>query len=255
MYQIATVLAGSLLLVGVHGPAEVHYVALGDSYAAGVGAGGYDATSRGCERSVNAYPELWAKAHDVASYSSQACTGASTVDVIETQLDALSAATTLVTITVGGNDIGFTEVLTGCVLGGDSTCANKVAGAEAAMRNQLPAALDRTFQTISQRAPSAKVVVVGYPKLFEPGPCPGGFSQAKRDVLNRGADTLAATIADRAAVAHVTFADARPAFAGHGVCSADSWIHGLLFPCDGSYHPTATGHSRGYLPLLNSVTR
>src|SRR6201999_4580920 len=82
----------------------VHYVALGDSYSSGVGAG---STSGSCSQSPNAYPALWAKANAPASFTFAACSGATTTDVINTQLSSLSAATTLVSITIGGNDAVF----------------------------------------------------------------------------------------------------------------------------------------------------
>ena len=123
------------------------------------------------------------------------------------------------------------------------------------MTTSLSDALDRTYQAIRQHAPLATLVVVGYPRLFELGPCLFGLSLAKRTVLNEGADMLAGVIADRAKVAGALFADARPAFAGHGVCSGHPWIHGVTIPLESSYHPTATGQSAGYLPLLDSVAR
>ena len=94
----------------------VRYVALGDSYTSGVGAGNYYPGSGSCDRSANAYSVLWANAHNPASYASVACSGATTGDVISSQLSALSSATTLVSITIGGNDVGFTSVMETCVL-------------------------------------------------------------------------------------------------------------------------------------------
>ena len=97
---------------------SVNYVALGDSYSSGVGAGSYNSSSGSCDRSTNAYSQLWANANDPASYLSVACSGATTSTVISSQLSALSASTTLVSITVGGNDIGFASVMETCVLEG-----------------------------------------------------------------------------------------------------------------------------------------
>lgn len=50
------------------------YVALGDSYAAGTGAGDYGSSGQ-CYRSANAYPQLWAKAHSPSSFTFAACGG------------------------------------------------------------------------------------------------------------------------------------------------------------------------------------
>src|SRR6266513_2661495 len=62
------------------------YVALGDSYSSGVGAGSYDSGSGSCKRSTRAYPALWAAAHTPSSFSFTACSGARTGDVVNGQL-------------------------------------------------------------------------------------------------------------------------------------------------------------------------
>src|SRR6204780_3396140 len=143
------------------GATAVHYVALGDSYSSGVGAGSYISSSGSCERSSKAYPEQWADANSPASFVSVACSGATTADVLSSQVQALSASTTLVSITIGGNDAGFSSVMETCVLSSTSSCVNAVPAAEAFITSQLPARLDTTLQTIRADAPSAKIVVLG----------------------------------------------------------------------------------------------
>ena len=106
--------------------AAVHYVALGDSYSSGVGAGSYISASGNCERSTDAYPEQWAGSHSPASFVSVACSGATTADVLSSQVSALSTSTTLVSITIGGNDAGFSSVMETCVLESTSSCLNAV---------------------------------------------------------------------------------------------------------------------------------
>jgi len=86
-------------------PAGVRYIALGDSYSSGLGAGFMISSSGACDRSTKAYSRLWDLAHRPAAYRSVACAGATTTTVISSQLSALSASTTLVSITVGGNYI------------------------------------------------------------------------------------------------------------------------------------------------------
>lgn len=89
---------GAVLVPGTAQAAAVNYVALGDSYSSGVGAGPYD--SSGCLRSQKSYAPLWAAAHGVTSFNFRACGGAVTADVLNDQVSALSASTTLVTITI-----------------------------------------------------------------------------------------------------------------------------------------------------------
>ncbi len=85
-------------------PLAVNYVALGDSYASGTGAGSYG-NSGSCYRSANAYAPLWASSHG-ATLSFVACSGADTADVLNSQVSALNAATTLVTISIGATTPG-----------------------------------------------------------------------------------------------------------------------------------------------------
>ena len=232
------------------GPA---YVALGDSYSAGNGAGNYISPDSGCHRSNSAYPALWAAAHSPSSFSFAACSGAVTTDVLNSQLGSLNASTGLVTITIGGNDAGFSDVMTTCVTSSDSTCAARVATAEDYVRNTLPGKLDAVYNAISSKAPSAHVVVLGYPDMYTLGTFCIGMSDADHQVIDQAADLIDTTTAARAAAHGFSFGDVRTTFAGHELCSGDDWLHSLVIsPTWESYHPTATGHSSGYLPVLNS---
>ena len=109
-----------------------------------------------------AYPEQWADANSPASFVSVACAGATTADVISSQVSALNASTTLVSITIGGNDAGFSGVMETCVLGSTSSCLNAVSTAEAFVTSQLPAKLSATLQTIRADAPNAEIVLLGF---------------------------------------------------------------------------------------------
>jgi lysophospholipase L1-like esterase len=239
-----------------YAPAAVNYVALGDSYSSGVGAGDYISSSGSCDRSTLAYPEQWADANAPASFVSEACSGATTADVLDSQVSALSASTTLVSITIGGNDAGFSSVMETCVLSPASSCLNAVTAAEAFVANQLPARLDTTLQTIRADAPSAKVVVLGYPDLYDlsdSGSCIG-LSTADRTALNQGADALDGALQAAAVANNDTFADVRGQFAGHEICDSGSWLHSVdIFAISSSYHPTAAGQDLGYLPVFTSA--
>lgn len=257
---VASIAAATVFsLVGVATP-SAHaatpaggYVALGDSYSAGVGADAYIRDSGDCRRSDNAYPVLWNKAHPAADFAFVACSGATTRDVLADQLSVLNDTTSLVTISIGGNDVGFPDIMTTCVLGDDRECADAVAEGETYARDTLPLALDETYGRIRDRAPAAELVVLGYPHLFEPGSCFLGLSENKRKVLNGASDTLAGVIADRVAATGGRFADVRDEFAGHGVCARREWLHGVTWPLGDSYHPTKTGQSKGYLPALTAT--
>ena len=253
----APVLQGSapaLKLLAATSP-PVRYVALGDSYSSGNGAGAYSAAAPSCERSARAYPQLWADQHAPASFVSVACSGATTASVRSSQLSALSDRTTLVSITVGGNDAGFSHVMQTCVLKGDRACQAAVASAESFVARSLPGRLDGTLQAIRARAPQARIVVLGYPDLYDlsrSSVCLG-ISTTKRTALNQGADLLDRTIAAAATRDGDVFADVRPAFAGHEICDPASWLNALTYPVGSSYHPTAAGQRYGYLPAFTAA--
>jgi lysophospholipase L1-like esterase len=243
----------SLATLGLAGVAEAatNYVALGDSYSSGTGAGSY-LDSSGCKRSANAYPYVYASSSG-ATLSFQACSGAKTTDVVNGQVGALNSATNLVSITVGGNDAGFSSVMETCVLEGETACGEAVSDAEDYVRTTLPARLDAVYSAIKSKAPKAHVVVLGYPHFYKiGGSCIVGLSDTARGYINRGADTLDSTIKKEASNAGFTFADVRPAFTGHEICSGSAWLHSVTYPIDESYHPTATGQKSGYLPTFKA---
>lgn len=252
----ATVTLGTATVPAFGADAAINYVALGDSYASGTGTRDYFEDSGDCLRSPKAYAQLWADSHGAAAFAFDACSGAVTDDVVADQLGSLSGDTTLVTISVGGNDIGFADVIQDCLLGSDDGCDSAVGDAETRMRDELPGKLESTYSQIASAAPNAKVVVVGYPQINEPtGDCGiPGFSETKRQRINAGADVLAGVIAEQASAAGFSFADARDAFGGHGVCSDAEWINGPSNPLQESFHPNVDGHSEGYLPVLNAIT-
>ena len=230
------------------------YVALGDSYSSGVGAGSYISASGDCKRSTKAYPYLWAAAHSPSSFDFTACSGARTGDVLSGQLTPLGSATGLVSISIGGNDAGFSDVMTTCVLQSDSSCLSRIDTARAYVDSTLPGKLDSVYSAIRSKAPGARVVVLGYPRFYQLGTSCIGLSETKRKAINDAADHLDAAIARRAAAFGFTFADVRTSFTGHELCSGSSWLHSVDWLDIGeSYHPTATGQSGGYLPVLSGA--
>ncbi|GIG65344.1 SGNH/GDSL hydrolase family protein [Phytomonospora endophytica] len=223
------------------------YVALGDSYSSGTGTGSYIET--GCYTSTHAYPYQLAQQIG-ANFSFKACSGARTGDVLNNQVSALNANTDLVTISIGGNDAGFADVVTQCNIP-FSNCNDDIANANSYIANTLPGKLDAVYDQISSRAPNARVIVVGYPKLFKGNNCSviNGISAAERTALNDTADRLSGTIGNRAAAHGFTYADARSTFGGHAICDSPSWINGLSWPIIESYHPNRLGHD-GYTSLV-----
>jgi lysophospholipase L1-like esterase len=234
--------------------APQEYVALGDSYSSGLGAGG-GYTGGSCDLSTNAYSALWSAAHAPASYRSVACAGATTAGVISTQVPSLSRSTTLVSITVGGNDVGFSNIMTTCILQGTSACVAAVDSAEHTASSVLPGRLDATYHAISAAAPSAKVVVLGYPLFYQLHVwyCLG-LSATSRAKIDEGIGAVDDLIAAAASRHGFTFGDVRSAFVGHQLCSGNKWLHAAdLADVAESYHPTAAGQRQGYLPVFTAA--
>ncbi|HET6508955.1 MAG TPA: SGNH/GDSL hydrolase family protein [Baekduia sp.] len=230
-----------------------NYVALGDSYSAGTGTRDYSLNS-GCNRGPYAYPALIKADRPNTNLTFVACSGAKTTDVLNNQVQSLSTSTNIVTITIGGNDAGFSNVITQCALPLVS-CNSDITNANNYISNTLPGQLNSVYSQIKTRAPNATVVVLGYPRLFMGVDCNAGtfFSTDEMTKLNATADLLKSVTAARAAAYGFTFKDAIPSFTGHAVCSSSEWLNGLSNPISDSYHPNRTGHKSGYEALVRQV--
>lgn len=232
------------------------YVALGDSYSSGTGTRTYFDSN--CQKSVYAYPSLVDTQRPNTDLVFAACSGARTGDVLNSQVASVTSTTRWVTITIGGNDAGFSSVITECAQPSwSSNCDAAIDGAQNYIRNTLPGRLNQVYSAIKSRAPSATVIVLSYPRLFMGVDCNAGtfFSASEMTRLNATADLLRDKTRERAIAAgtNFRFKDAIPPFVGHAVCSSTEWINGLSNPIGESYHPNRTGHSSGYAPLVRAV--
>lgn len=230
------------------------YVALGDSYSSGVGTRTYigDGT---CQRSTYAYPYLVAQQKGY-TLNFQACGGAKIGDVTSKQLGALTTSTRFVTLSVGGNDAGFGSVILECAKPDIiANCNGAIDTAQSYINNTLPNALATLYASIKTKAPNAKVVIVGYPRLFMGVDCNAGtfFASSEMTRLNQTADLLNGKLAAAASAKGFSFANPTTLFTGHAVCSSTEWINGLSNPTGESYHPNRTGHSSGYTPLVRGL--
>lgn len=260
MRMSRSLLVGLLSLVGVLAfavPSQAatgKYVALGDSYSSGTGAGNYSGGN--CLRSANAYPQLWANSHAPSAFTFAACSGAVTADVLNNQVAAVTSDTALVTIGIGGNDAGFSDVMITCNTSSDSTCVARNNEAQNFARTTLPGRLDNVYNAIRART-LGQVIVVGYPRMYKlGGGCFFGLSDTKRAAINQSADVLASVISGRAAAHGFRFLDGRSAFSGHEICaSRPFWLHSVNWSNIGeSYHPTVDGQNLGYFAALRGMT-
>jgi len=229
------------------------YVALGDSFSSGVGTGSYTLSSS-CKRSVYAYPYLVAQQRPGTTLDFEACSGATTADLMANQIQAVPGAT-IVTVTIGGNDIHFADLIVQCTLG---DCSSALTSTDASLGTVLKPRLDSVFGAIKAAAPGAKVVVLGYPQIFSTASCFGtlGISATERSKANLLAGDLDTLIGGRALAAGLIYRSAIGKFTGHAVCSSTPWLNGLnLFNTGESYHPNRNGHSQGYTPLVNDALK
>ena len=230
------------------------YVALGDSYASGVGAGTYDSASGDCKRSPLDYPHQWAAANPEYTLNDVTCSGATIADVRNNQLSALSSTTNFVTITVGGNDAQFSSVVQACLTKSDSYCKTATDWMSYYARNQLVTELAALYKDIKARSPKALILVLGYPQtVSSTGTCPViDLSSAKRTAMNGLADALAEGTLAASVKEPVYFLDMRATFKGHGACGSDPWVNDLT-NASAVFHPNAAGYTKGYAAKLKAT--
>jgi lysophospholipase L1-like esterase len=241
-------------------PAPV-YIALGDSYAAGTGGGAYIAPPAGlpaeCLQTAGAYPALRNATLNLA------CAGATTVDVAAVA-DSYAAAlkkAQVVTVTVGGNDVDAVQAAVACTASaGSPACHAALYNSLAVKLRELPGRISAMLDTIKKKAPRARIVLTGYPRLFTVSPALTAEQNQAASMMNSAADLLNATIGYSAIVNRVAYVGVAGRFSGHGIGSADPWLvppGGLCEPsstCSPSpfdaFHPSAKGYAEGYAAAL-----
>jgi lysophospholipase L1-like esterase len=254
------------------------YVALGDSYSSGEGAGRYFAGTAGgkgdrCDRSQDAYSVLLARALHYSPFDGgpgpanpfAACSGARTSDITGSspkgegpQIDHVHPDTRLVTISIGGNDVGFGPVVKFCLTHKDCEAKERAVVRRdlATVEGKVAGVLD----AIAAKAPKALIVLLGYPNFLpDKGACHPtagvlhyllGLSAANVKFLHDGIAELDQLLGDAAqGRTEVTYVRPDDAVWGpHTICSPhSSWFvkvnlndavqgHAVTF-----FHPTAAG--------------
>ncbi|WP_433442005.1 SGNH/GDSL hydrolase family protein [Nonomuraea sp. CA-141351] len=252
------------------------YVALGDSYSSGEGV--YDLDKKPvndgadrCHRASGSYVPLVAQAYRFGGGTAfYACSGATTGQLLSgqygqrPQITRVGPSASLVTLSIGGNDTGFTKVLTGCIvkLPWSSACVEQDAAVARRIEELGPSML-KVLRELRVRAPNARIIVLGYPRPFpkEPAASVDNLSAADQSWLNevtrRLNDTVGSVVADfdRAIAAFgapgsVEYVDAYEAFTGHEVGRPQPYLNGLNVNMEEltvnarSYHPTGDGYRR-----------
>jgi lysophospholipase L1-like esterase len=268
---VGAVAAGGLLLANLL-PAAASatgpkYVALGDSYTAGPLIPDLTGKPVGCLRSTHDYPSLVAAAIGASSFTNISCVGADTTNMTgpqkvglrsnPAQLSALSAGTTLVTLQVGGNDADFANIVLVCAalsftdpLGAPCKKHYTSGGTD-----QLAQAIAQTgpkvaavLADIHQRAPGARVLLLGYPTLL-PNTGHGCWPlvpYAFGDVpYLRGVELKMNSMLASVAAAHgATYVDTYTPSIDHNLCTPPDtqWAAGIVpTSLAAPVHPNAAG--------------
>jgi hypothetical protein len=224
------------------------YAALGDSYAAGPLIPNQSLNPLGCLRSDHNYAHLTASAKGL-TLTDVSCSGATTNDMTETQnvepgpnppqFNGLSASTNIVSVTIGGNDIGFSEVLENCITFNpfSTPCKNQY---DSGGHDQLAERIENTapkvgavLQGIHERSPNARVFVVNYADILPSGSgcwptVPLGFGDVP--YLHATEERLNAMLASEAATHNATIVNWYAASIGHDSCKGSStrWVEPLI---------------------------
>ena len=265
----------------------VAYVALGDSYSAGEGLAPFlpgtdDPGVNVCHRSQKAYGWLIQfPGVDLTTENFLACSGATTLNMRPggshprsapgepAQMDRyyrpprdtvqiVNPDTEMVTLTAGGNDLGFAAILQECADVADCTSdtfrpfPNSNLSFKQAIQAQLASVVGprarALYSAVTTRAQNASVLVLGYPRLFGKGACLNPlvtipFSKNERKWLDDLSDDLNLTLWWQASTAGVHFVSVSGGFNGHETCDLVPWINGPAPRSHYTYsfHPTAAG--------------
>jgi lysophospholipase L1-like esterase len=247
------------------------YVALGDSYTSGPGLPaqlGPQTTPpapAACRRSLDNYPTIVAKSLGVA-LDDVSCLGASTKDLdasqgsgIPAQLSALGPSTSLVSLGIGGNDLGFSSVVANCAaitpwgatrVGWSCRSHYTVNGVDelVSLVHQVGDRVAALLTDVRSRAPLARVFVIGYPDIV---PANGRgcwpmlpFSSPDLDYVRSIEADLNDTLSGDASAAGDGFVNMATPSAAHNACTSATsrWVEPIV-PSPGTFplHPSAVG--------------
>jgi hypothetical protein len=272
---VVAVAALAILALAATGARAANYVALGDSYAAGPLIPN-PVLPLGCLKSSNNYPHKAAPSIGL-TLRDASCSGAKTGDMTNPQnvepdgpnppqFNSLDASTTVVSLTIGGNDIGFSEVAESCITVNPFShpCLDKY---NPGGNDQLKARIEATapkvaavLQGIHTRSPGAKIYVVNYPAIFpETGSgcwpqMPLGFQDVP--YLRSTEQRLNSMLATQAAANGATLVNWYGASIGHDACKGTStrWVEPLVpGTLAAPIHPNKQGMAGGAATLVAAV--
>ena len=245
--------------------APLQYVAMGDSYSAASGVLPLDLSAPlNCLRSSLNYGHLIAQKTGYA-YTDVTCGAAETKDFtaaqyanVPPQLNAVSASTSLITMTIGGNDSGvFINTIAQCgaagitALGQGSPCKNQYGNSFVnTINNVTYPSLVKALNAVHAKAPHARVAIIGYPLIMPPtGGCFLNMPIASGDVsyVYNIQKTLNAAIGRAAAATGTTYVNMDAVSTGHDACKpiGTRWVEPVLLGTNPVVvHPNALGEAK-----------
>jgi lysophospholipase L1-like esterase len=255
------------------------YAALGDSYSSGVGVGsanydqGTNTSTNQCLRSADSYARQYGTAHGYPGVLTVhlACSGAVTTDLTTTnkygepaQISAIPKHARLVTVTIGGNDVGFADVLKQCLTPdpnwkgcesfytqNNTDPAKPPVNVDYTISNLEPK-LENVYNLIRAQVPTATIIALTYPSIFAPtsvascvGPTVLGLPAQDIEWLISETNNLDNQVEIAAHRAGIQALDERYAFAGHEVCAPGSPdVNNALSGVPEAFHPNIAGYTK-----------
>lgn len=262
------------------------YLAMGDSFASGEGAYAYargtDEATNMCHLSTAAASYIMANTLQISNFHSVACSGAVTPNMygaqygiapadnslgswlpgldVKGQIGEISAASpSVITLSMGGNDIGFKDILTKCTLEPGDCYSHYEDRYELAQNiNTWYRQWLKLYSNIRNYAPAgAKIYVTGYPSIIANsgvcGPDVYTTSLNNRQFANYLLEYLNYVIKQATKAAGVQYVDIENALDGHRLCETtgpDTAVNGFTLRSDQggfgpigseSFHPSANG--------------
>jgi lysophospholipase L1-like esterase len=249
---------------------DPQYVAMGSSFAAGIGLGPRAPDSPiACLRTLNGYPVQLANLLSLPIVD-VSCSAATTRHVLQggqyfqrPQLDALGRDTKLVTITSGGNDIHYVGDLSLIAAGNARSFTGWLvrffwSGPLRPEQRDYARVRDDLVESVAQarrRSPQARIVLVTYPAILPPsGTCPRlGISAEQANEMRVVGEQLATATRAAADASGALLVDMQRLGVDHHACSEAPWVNGWLDAQEAQFHPTLLGATETAAAVAKSV--
>ncbi|TVV75951.1 SGNH/GDSL hydrolase family protein [Sphingomonas solaris] len=234
------------------------YVAMGSSFAAGIGLGQRAPGSPiACMRTIGSYPQQISRSLNLPIMD-VTCSAATTDHILRggqyfqrAQINALKPETKLVTVTTGGNDIRYVGDLSFIAARNTASVSGwlmkRFWGGPLRADQRDYAAVRRDLvsvaREVSRRSPKALLIFVTYPTILPAsGRCPLlNITQDEADMMRFVGEQLAGATRAAARQSGAVLVDMQKLGADHHACSQEPWVNGWRNAQGAQFHPTRLG--------------